>query len=204
MTDTADRALAPWGEIVPRDGLMTVDELLALPDDGLMYELVEGRLVRMAPSGIGASAIGTRLGARLAIFVEDHGLGIVTVADGTYDLGAGTALAPDVAFVRAERMLAPDSPLFDKAWPLAPDLAVEVASPNQYRPEMRAKALRYLAAGTRMVWVVWPKYKQVHVWRSAGEQPSATWGIGDVLDGLDVIPGFSFPVARLFTWMQSR
>lgn len=202
MTNIADRALAPWGEIVPRDGPMTVDELLALPDDGMMYELVKGRLIRMAPSGVEASIIGTRLGARLTVYVEEHNLGIVTVADGTYDLGGGNALAPDVAFVQAKRALPPESPLFDKAWPIAPDLAVEVASPNQYRPEMRAKAMVYLDAGTRMVWVVWPKRRQVDIWLTSGEKPAETLGVADTLDGRDVVTGFSYPVAQLFAWVQ--
>ncbi len=192
-------ALAPWAEIVPDVGPMTVDELLALPDDGWQYELVEGRLVRMAPSGIWASGVAMRLGARLTVFVEDHSLGIVTGADGEFDLGAGTSLAPDVAFVRAERMLPPDSPLFEKAWPLAPDLAVEVASPNQYRPEMAAKARHYLTAGARLVWVVWPRRREVDVWRPGDAQkPSATLVQADILDGLDTLPGFTYPVGRLF------
>ena len=122
----------------------------------------------------------------------------MTGADGEFDLGHGTALAPDVAFVRAERVPPPTSPIYEKAWPLAPDLAVEVASPNQYRPAMARKAQRYLNAGTRLVWVVWPKRKEVDVWRPGDIKPSATLGVDDVLDGLDILPGFTYPVERLF------
>jgi Uma2 family endonuclease len=190
--------VAPWGEVIATDRPMTVDDLLNLPDDGHMYELVEGQLVRMLPSGGGASSLALRLGARIEAFVEQHNLGAVTGADGEFDLGHGTALAPDVAFVRAERVPPPTSPIYEKAWPLAPDLAVEVASPNQYRPAMARKAQRYLNAGTRLVWVVWPKRKEVDVWRPGDSKPSATLGVGDVLDGLDILPGFTYPVERLF------
>ncbi len=81
---------------------------------------------------------------------------------------------------------------------LAPDLVAEIASPNQYRPEMADKAQRYLAAGVRLVWVVWPKYSQVDVWRPGSDQPVATLNVDDQLDGLDVLPGFTYPLARLF------
>ncbi len=75
---------------------------------------------------------------------------------------------------------------------------MEVVSPTRYRPEMGAKARRYLAAGARLVWIVWPKYEQVDVWRPGADQPSVTLGSGDLLDGLDVLPGFTYPVDRLF------
>jgi Uma2 family endonuclease len=109
-----------------------------------------------------------------------------------------TELGPDVAFVRAENVPPRTSPIYAKAWPVAPDLAVEVASPNQHRPEMGEKAKRYLAAGVRMVWVVWPRRRQVDVWRAGDVQPRATLGMTDYLDGMDVVPGFTCPVADLF------
>ena len=192
------QTVAPWGEVIATDRPMTVDDLLNLPDDGHMYELVEGQLVRMLPGGGGASTLALRLGARIEAFVEQHNLGAVTGADGEFDLGHGTALAPDVAFVRGERVPPPTSPIYEQAWPLAPDLAVEVASPNQYRPAMARKAQRYLNAGTRLVWVVWPKRKEVDVWRPGDTQPSTTLGVDDALDGLDILPGFTYPVRRLF------
>ena len=199
----AHEIFAPWAELVPDAGPMTVDDLLTLPDDGWMYELVEGRLVRMPGSGGQASLIGLRLASALLAFADAHDVGRVTGADGTYDLtrpgdSAETALVPDVAFVQSSRVPAPDSPAYIGAWRLAPDLATEVASPSQYRPEMAAKAKRYLDAGVRLVWIVWPKSQQVDVWRPGAAQPVATLTSGDLLDGLDVLPGFMYPVASLF------
>lgn len=200
----AHETLAPWAELVPNTGPMTVNELLALPNEGgWMYELVEGRLVRMPSSGGEASIIGLRLAMAIFAFVEAHSLGVVTGADGTYDLTqpgdvGETALVPDVAFVRADRAPTRSSPEYAGAWKLAPDLVAEIASPSQYRPEMKAKAERYLAAGVRLVWVVWPRYQQVDVWRPGTPLIATTLGSGDMLDGLDVLPGFSYPVASLF------
>jgi len=109
-----------------------------------------------------------------------------------------TEVAPDVAFVRTGRAPLPTSPEFyGWAWLLAPDLAVEVASENQYAPGMAAKARFYLRFGTRLVWVIWPRYKRVDVWRSEDDAPTPL-GVDDALDGADVVPGFTYPIARLF------
>ncbi len=203
-TDT----LASWAELAPEANTMTVDDLLALPDDGWQYELVEGRLVRMPGSGLEASRIAGYLVWALLSFVMPGQLGDVTGADGTYDLTqpgdpADTALVPDVAFVRAERLPQRTSPEYAKAPHLAPDLVVQVASPRQTRPEMKAKTERYVKAGVRLVWMVWPKRQQVDVWRAdaagvARIVAALKASAGDALDGLDVLPGFTLPLAALF------
>jgi len=204
---TAQRAhppdpLAPWAEIVPNMPPMTVDDLHAIPDDGYVYELIQGVLVRMPLSSLGASSIGMRLAARLTVYVEDNGLGVVTGEQGGYRLDPAhprdTELAPDVAFVRTDRLPSPTSPDYYKRAPqLAPDLAVEVASENQFAPGMGAKARTYLTFGTRLVWVIWPRYKRVDVWRPGDETPTPL-GVEDVLEAGDVVPGFTYPIARLF------
>lgn len=196
--------LAPWAESVPDVPYpLTTDDLLTLPDDGWQYELVEGRLVRMPPSGGEASAIALDLAGELRAYVKPRKLGRVTGADGTFDLtkpddANDTDLAPDAAFVRADRVPPRDSADYKRAWRLAPDLVAEVASPSQYRPEMRAKALLYLAAGVQLVWVVWPKRREVDVWLAGSDKPVATLKVGDVLDGLHVLPGFTYPLTELF------
>jgi len=193
--------LAPWAEIVPNMPPMTADDLHAMPDDGYSYELVEGVLVRMPMSGLAASSIGMRLAARLTVYVEDHGLGVVTGEQGGYRLDPArpfdTELAPDIAFVRADRLPPTTSPEYHKAPRLAPDLAVEVASQNQFAPGLAAKVKIYLSFGTRLVWVVWPRYRRVDVWHPGDETPVAL-GVEGTLDGEDVVPGFTYPVARLF------
>ncbi len=149
------RSPAPWAEVVPGDGPVTVDLLLTLPDDGYTYEVVEGILVRMAGSGDEATNLGLHLGARLFDYVFSHRLGRVTGADGVYKLpGAETGLVPDVGFCRAERR----AQIVDKTKPVpfAPDLAVEVVSLDQWANAMAAKARRYLRAGTHLLWAIWP------------------------------------------------
>jgi Uma2 family endonuclease len=156
----------------------------------------------MPQSGGEASTIAARLLVALGGFVYTHKLGRVTGADGGYDFSTlgqpDTELGPDVAFVRADQVPPRTSPDYARAWPVAPDIVAEVASPSQYRPEMAAKVQRYLAAGVRLVWVLWPRYQQVDIWRPGDTRPSAVLTEADALDGLDVLPGFSFPVADLF------
>jgi Uma2 family endonuclease len=194
--------IAPWAEIVPNMPPMTTDDLHAIPDDGWAYELVRGVLVRMPLSSFGASNVGSRLLIRLGAYVEDNGLGAVTGEQGGYRFDPAhprdTEVAPDVAFVRADRLPSPTSrDYYKKAPQLAPDLAVEVASENQFAPGMGAKAKTYLRFGTRLVWVVWPRYKRVDVWRPGDDMPTPL-GVDDTLDGEDVVPGFTYPIARLF------
>src|SRR5579864_3138915 len=154
---------APWAEIVPQMPLMTMDEFLDYPDgdDGYCYELVDGVLVRMVGSRPRATRITTRLLRALDALVEARGLGTVTPPDAVYDFEhtgqKDTGLLPDVGFYHAFRESLVDP---DRAYPFAPDLAVEIASPRQYRPGMKAKAERYLAGGTALVWVVWPLRQQ--------------------------------------------
>ena len=96
---------APWAEIVPGYGTVTVDVLLTLPDDGYIYEVVDGVLVRVAGSGNRATTLAVVLSLALLTFVRPRILGVVTGADGVYKFpGAETGLLPDVGFYRAERV----------------------------------------------------------------------------------------------------
>lgn len=176
--------------------MATVDDLLAIEDDGYQYELVNGEMRRMSPAGGEASTLAAGILARIWIHVNDRRLGKVFGADGTFVLveRPPTAVAADVAFVRTERL--PSAADFPRPLHLAPDLAVEVVSPNDTMPEVASKVRRYLEAGTPLVWVVIPRRKQVMVYRIAGDP--ITLGVDDELDGGDVLPGFQLKVADIF------
>lgn len=195
--------LAPWAERVPdTPEMLTAQDLIALEDGEWLYELVEGRLVRMPGVGGGHGHINLNVASRLNTYVAQHGLGIVLVGEIGFLLSRpaepDTVLAADVAFVRSEHMPARESPEWASYWRVAPDLAVEVASPSQYRPEMATKARAWLRAGVRLVWLLWSAQRQVDVWRAGETRASATLNSTDTLDGADVLPGFTVPVASFF------
>jgi Uma2 family endonuclease len=173
----------------------TADDLLRMPD-GDRFELVDGKLVE-THMGTQASYIGSRLIRILGNFCEDPFLGWVLPPDTTYQfLPARPNLVrkPDVSFIRLGRL--PNNTLPEGHARIAPDLAVEVVSPNDLYYEVEQKVAEYRSAGVRLIWVVVPPTRTVLVRRLDGS-------IGEVgeageLDGEDVVPGFRCPVRDLF------
>lgn len=179
------------------DRLVTAEELLALDAESGDDELVEGVLCPVSPVNRRSSRSGMRIGSLLTLFVDEHDLGEVYGADAGFVLtrAPDTVRSPDVAFVRGER-LTDDVESQERYLDLAPDLAVEVLSPSNRARELSDKVLEYLAAGTRLVWVIEPRQRIVTV-----DTPDRTARIlreDELLDGSDVLPGFSLPVHALF------
>ena len=176
---------------------MTADDLFQLPDDGYKYELVEGELIRMPPTGAEHGQIVTNVASLLRNHVKQYNLGVVCAADTGFWLKRNPDLvrAPDASFVSKERI--PSEGIPRSYWPFAPDLAVEVISPNDRFDDVLEKVAEYFAAGTRLVWVVHPKTQTVLVYRSLHHVRSL--GPDDELSGEDVIPGFICRVMELFT-----
>jgi len=192
-----------WGTLQPpADPLLTADDLLRMGDQARGYELIDGRLLQMAATGGEHGLIASEIDMALRAYVKPRRLGLVTAAETGFLIsqpGApDTVLAPDVAFVQMARAPQRGSPDRAGFWRLAPDLIVEVASPSQSRLELRTKAKEWRSAGVRLVWLVWPTTQQVEIWRLSG-QPTETRNVTDMLDGEDVIPGFSHPIAALFS-----
>jgi Uma2 family endonuclease len=179
----------------PQPKLMTAEELFELPDDGRKYELVRGELVEMTPPGGWHGQKTLQIGARLLVHVEPRDLGRV-YAEAGFILARDPDIvrAPDVAFVRADRVPSARDEL--GYVPVAPDLAIEIVSPNDRASDVLDKVLEYLEHGVRLVWVVDRKRRTVTVWTP--DRVARLLGEGDALDGGDVIPGFRLPVADIF------
>lgn len=193
-------AAAPRAEPVrvPRPGRpWTVADLLARADDEHHYELVRGDLMMMSPASPVQGRYAERLSRALGQYVEDHDLGEVYTAEPGFVLQPEPEViirAPDVAFVAKARIPPPDQQA--GFWPLAPDLAVEVISPSETAEAVQTKVTDYLAAGTRLVWLVYPTSRVVLVYQSPTHIRQL--GIDDTLEGGDVLPGFHYPLRRLF------
>lgn len=176
--------------------LVTAEELLAMPDDGLRRELVRGEIREMSPAGHEHGRIAMRVGSRLDQHVEANGLGTVYAAETGFTIASDpdTVRAPDAAFVRRERVGEVDR--LTGYWPGAPDLAVEVVSPTDRYTDVEEKVFEWLDAGTQMVLVVNPAKRSAAVYRSRHDITVLTEE--DHIDGADVVPGWSVPVADLF------
>lgn len=175
---------------------MTADQLADLPDDGNLYELSRGMLVCMSPSSYGPSRVAGRVLTKVGSFVDEHELGDYGSAEGGFRLASDpdTVRAPDIWFVRAERVPAGDNP--QGFYRGAPDLAVELLSPSDRFSQVAMKIRDYLEAGTPLTWYFDPESRTVAVFRP--EQPVRFLDENDVLDGEDVLPGFRLPLNEVF------
>ena len=179
----------------PTAGPTTAEELLAHHLPNKRTELVRGRLVVREPAGYEHGRVAARVLGRLAAHVYATACGELLAAETGFTLqrAPDTVRAPDVAFIRAGRAPARGTRGFPE---LAPDLAVEVRSPEDRRAEVAEKVADWIAAGTALVWVVDPEARTVVV-HAAGESP-CTLLESDTLRGGDLLPGFEVPVRELF------
>lgn len=173
---------------------LTAEELFARADYE-HYELASGALQVSEPPGGVHGLLAARLSYRLHGFVQARGLGVVLVEAG-YVLrrNPDTVRGPDVSFV-STATLRPDQ--IPKTFiPCAPDLAVEILSPEDRRAHIAEKVADYLDAGTKLVWVIDPSERQLIVHRP--DRPPRVAAAQDSLDGEDVLPGFRWPLTELF------
>jgi Uma2 family endonuclease len=175
--------------------LISADQFAAMPDDGFAHELIRGEVITMSLPGGRHGKIASRIGRLLGNYTDTRNLGDVYSEVGyLVERHPDTVRGPDVSFVRREQVSRiVDS---DKFIPFAPDLAVEVVSPNDRAVEVEEKVEMWISHGTRLVWVVDPKSETVTVHRP-GTGPRTLSG-DDSLDGEDVIPGFRRRVADCF------
>ncbi len=186
MTDTQER-------------LYTSADLPQLPDNGKHYELLRGELIEMSPT----SAVHGVIAARLLFLISAHiyatRAGQVFAAETGFKLSTNpdTVLAPDIAYVSAERA----KPLTDKFASIAPDLAVEVVSPGNSASELNQKIALYFQAGTQQVWIVYPKTRTIHIYSAPNQ--IVVLSREDELDGGNVLPGFKLPLETLFSVLDT-
>ena len=177
--------------------LITADELLAMPERDCRYELVKGELITLPLEGAMHSLAVTQAVMEIGAFVKARKLGKVFIRTGfILATNPDTVRGPDVSFVRNERLSGGNSWGYFTG---APDLAVEVVSPNDTDTEMADKTAEYLAAGARLVVVVDP-FKRAIIKHSA-QGDITRLGEGDTLTLDDTMPGFECAVADIFEWL---
>ena len=181
--------------MVAKTAAVTAAELLAMPEDGYRYELVRGELRKMAPAGAEHGELSVSVVLALGSYVKAHNLGKVYVANTGFLIGVDPdhVRAPDAAFVRQERAATGRRTGY---WPGAPDLAVEVISPNDRYTEVEEKVSDWLAAGVQLVVLVNPRNRTVTC-RRPGQSPVILTE-EDMLEGGDVVHGWEMAVGDIF------
>lgn len=176
--------------------LLTAEEFMQLPDppDGSQQELVRGEIITMPPPKGRHGVCCIAIGALLHSYVKSKKLGLVSGNDaGTIlERDPDTVRGPDVAFYSFKRV--PKVP--DGYFEVAPDLAVEVLSPDSSFSKLQRKVEQYLKSGTSLVWVFDPEVRTVTVYRP--KQQPETLEENEALSGEKVLPGFSCRVAECF------
>ena len=171
--------------------LLTAEEFWQLPEDGTRRELVRGEVVETIPPGRVHSAIAVTLATMLRSWAGTSGDYVGVEAAYVVARNPDTVRRPDVSYVRGDRIAIPEA-----YWGIVPNLAVEIVSPGETAYDLRAKERDYLAAGTPLVWTIYPRTREVVVHIADGL--TRAYSDSDTVEHPDVLPGFTCPVAELF------
>jgi len=176
---------------------MTAEEFMLLPrpSDGSRQELVRGEIVEMPGPTWRHGEIAGNVYFAIKSYLRGNPIGRVVVESGAIvERDPDTVRGPDVSFMGKDRM-----PLDAEMACYAdggPDLCVEVLSPSNTRRQMREKIVEYFSSGSKLVWLVDPDDRSVTVYEKPDE--GRMLHQGTVIDGGDVLPDFSCPVADFF------
>jgi Uma2 family endonuclease len=180
--------------------LMTVEEFAALPEDGQMHELVEGKLQSMPPPHSLHTRILHAILLPLAQFVRTKGLG-QAFAEAGYLLSddPATIRQPDISFQTASRLAAQPRGGYFRG---APDLAFEIVSPSDKAGDLDLKVRQYLAAGAQAVVVIYPVTRSIWVHRPEGSPHLLS--VVQTLEFPELLPGWSMAASEVFAPLDAE
>jgi Uma2 family endonuclease len=177
----------------------TVEDLYNAPDEDT-YELVNGRLVKMAPTGYRPGRVAFLIADALLDYEEETGVG-VAVADGSayvVNLPNRRSFSPDASYTYD----IPDEATEMKFIDGIPIFAAEVRSENDFGPAAdrayAAKRADYFAAGTLVVWDVDPKQRVIASYRADRPETPTIFHEGEIANAEPALPGWSVPMHQLF------
>ena len=179
-----------------KNKLLTAEDLLRLNSQGIKGELIRGVLHETVSVGKVHARLAIRIGGELDRHARRHRLGQVGGSDGGVfiERDPDTVREPDIYFVSAERLPMDDDS--DGYLEVVPELVVEIVSPSDTEQEVAAKIRMWLEFGVSMAVEVRPPQRAVTVHRPG--VPAVALTGDDVLDGGDVLPGFSLPLGEIF------
>lgn len=173
----------------------TEAELQALPDDGFIHELVNGELAVSPKNNFQHEDICSRLFFALEQHNRLHRRGRVMGSNLGCWMESRNCRAPDISFLSKQRLVRLGfKPSTRKFLPGAPDLAVEVLSPNNRRAEIAERLADRFTSGTQIAWIIAPDQQSAEVCHGLEQR---RWiGPGGFLDGEHLLPGFRSPPRR--------
>ena len=169
---------------------MSVDEYLSNPEYE-HSEYVDGEVVALNIGTKTHSRVQVRCGCELMKYFDHHPGGHVAIGlHCRLNVGGDVRFRlPDVAVVLNDTD--EDARYLDRA----PDLVVEIRSPEDTLRVLFRKMSEYFTNGTRLAWLILPEEESVLV---LAPDRADSFGIGETLDGGTVLPGLSVPVSDLF------
>src|SRR5712691_8170576 len=175
----------------------TEAELEALPEDGYIHEVVGGELVMSPKNDFYHGEICMRLSTALSNHAMEHRLGVVLDSSTGFWMTNRNCRAPDISFVTKARLIGLGFKSRSRRFfPGAPDLAVEILSPNNTRAEIDERLKDFFESGTQLAWIIDPDAQRAEVCR--GPTRRKLIGSGGTLEGEDLLPSFRYPLGDLF------
>ena len=172
-------------------------EFARLPDqEGRRVEVIDDQLYVTPSPTTGHQRVVMRLIRVLDPFVREHDLGEILPGPIDVIFAEGDYLAPDLVFVRRDRL----GLVSDRGIEGPPDLAVEILSPSTAGRDRGLKRDRYRLYGVAEYWVVDPASETVEVWRFGDDSETARpFGPGDALSWIPLAggPTLEVPVRAL-------
>jgi Uma2 family endonuclease len=185
------------GAVAEARKVWTEAELMALPEDGYLHEVVNGELVMSPKNNPYHGDICADLLTALRTHAKARKLGAVWDSSTGFWMDNRNCRAPDISFVTKQRLLSLGFRRTSRQFfPGAPDLAVEVLSPNNTRAEIDERLKDFFASGTQIAWIINPETECAEVCHSLTQRQLL--GPGADLEGERLLPGFRYPIADLF------
>jgi Uma2 family endonuclease len=181
---------------VPHRVKFLAGDIWGAPDDGFIYEVINGELfMTPAPSWKHQNAVGTLFGY-LWQYIHPRKLGKVVTAPTGVVLGEHDGVEPDLVYVSRERMHI----ISERGVEGEPDLVVEVLSPSTEGRDRGLKMRRYAAAGIPHYWILDPATESLEAYRlgESGYELTGTYG-PDTIFRADLFPGLEIPIADLWS-----
>lgn len=177
---------------------MTVEEFLALPDDGVDRMLINGevRELGMTVRNHNHASFEANVAFLLKLWLRDRPAprGRVVAGDAGFRLATGSLVGIDVAYASPE--LAEATPTSKTYFDGAPTLAVEILSPSDKQEDIEDKIATYLDAGVPLIWIIQPRFRTLTVYRP--DAVPRLFTVEDEITAEPHLPGFRAAVAEIF------